>query len=69
MTIEIQRIDLIHLAQDLDPAAFQILLVHLRMAMLVLFKISMILMIPQHRMMAAHCPIHDLEHSAHRYKT
>lgn len=68
MTIEIQRIDLNHLAQDSDPAAFQILLVHLRMAMLVLITISLILMIPQHRM-KAHCPIHDHEHSAHLYKT
>lgn len=43
LIIEIQRIDLIHLAHDLDLAAFQVLLVHLRMATLVLIKIPMIL--------------------------
>lgn len=45
MTIEIRQIDLIHLAHELDPAAFQISLATLRMAMLVLIKISMILTI------------------------
>lgn len=43
LIIEIQRTDLIHLAHDLDPAAFQVLLVHLRMETLVLIKIPMIL--------------------------
>lgn len=60
LTIEIKRIDLIHLAQDLDLAAYQISRVILRMAMHKIIKISLILMISQHRMMV-HSPIQDHE--------
>lgn len=72
LKIEIQRkINLIHLAQELDPAAYRILLVTLRTAMpiQILIKISMILMIIiQHRMRAL-CLIQDRAHSAHPCKT
>lgn len=68
MNIEIQRIDRILLAHEFDPAAYQILQAPLRMAMPVLIKISMILMISQHRT-KAHSQTHDHEHSAHQFKT
>lgn len=61
LTIEIHRIDLIHLVQELDLAVLRIFRVILRMAMLNLIKISMILMILQHRM-KAHYLIQDREH-------
>lgn len=67
LTIEIRPIDLIHLAHVLDPAAFQILLAILKMAMLVLIKISMILMISPHRM-RVNCLIHGQELSVHPHK-
>ena len=68
MTIEIHRMDLIHLAHDLDPAVFPIFRAILKMEMLKLIEMSMILMISQHRMMA-HYPILDHEHSARLCKT
>lgn len=69
LKIEIQRIDLIHLAQDLDLAVFQILRLPAiqKMAMLVLTKMSMTLMKLQHRM-KAHCPTQDRERLVHPHK-
>lgn len=68
MTVEIHRIDLIHLAHDLDPAAFPIFRAILKTEMLKLIEMSMILMISPHRMMA-HYPILGHEHSARLRKT
>lgn len=67
LKIEIQRINLIHLAHELDPAVYRILLVTLRMAMPISIKISMNLMVIQHRM-RAHYLTRDRAHLAHPCK-
>lgn len=68
MIIEMQRVDLIHCVHDLDPAAFQVLLVHLRMATFVLIKISTILIQIHRRMMVPYQAIYNHERLAHRRK-